>query len=750
MKYLPSTYILLLLSVICCTPPRGVNENPLDYVDPFICTEGDNGMLYPGPAMPFGMVHLSPETEGDSHVGYYYEDEYIEGFSHTRIAGAGSQGKGGGLLIKPGIGLFTNQIEKFREKLIKSTEEATPGYYRVKLESGIDVELTTSDHVGFHRYTFPRDQRKDRYVVVELSHSYVGMLDAEIQIRSETEITGFFKSLHNRGGGYHKLYFAIISDQPFESFTSWEGDNYGKVNQRQGKQIGVWLQYPENGKDQVCLKVGLSTVNEELAYAEAQNEIKGWDFDQARKLCAGQWEKMLRKVEVIGGSEEFKTIFYTHLYHSYLVPHLSSSSNGDYRPLNQPGMVLNTKETAPGFKYYSTWSLWDDFRKYSLVSLLEPSCTKNIARSLVDYYRHKDKEGRDGKYSPTPHIRMEFNSTVVMDAWNKGIRDFDMKAAYEGIKEYALNAKGERISDQLEQFYHAYVAMLMAKALEKKEDEEMFHQIALGYRNVWCATQKDREGIVRGFFTPEGKEVDDVEDFEKYVYEGHLWHYRWFVLHDVEGLAQLRGSKDQLADDLEYFFEKDMFMMVNEPDIHAPFMFNYLGKPWLTQKWARTFTTKEVTQLYHNHGLYETPFVSRIFRADTKGYIETMDDDAGAMASWFVMSAMGLFPSDPAMPYYLIGSPIFPEYRIHLDNGNTFIVKANSVSENNYYIQSATLNGVEFDQCWVSYDTIMKGGVLEFEMGDVPNENWGNSENIPFGIKDGFSLQSICDDGGSN
>ena len=399
-------------------------------------------------------------------------------------------------------------------------------------------------------------------------------------------------------------------------------------------------------------------------------------------------------------------------------------------------MVLNTKETAPDFKYYSTWSLWDDFRKYSLVSLLEPSYTRNIVRSLVDYYAHKNKEGRDAKYSPTPHIRMEFNSAVVMDAWNKGIRDFDADIAYEGIKEYALNAGGERISEQLEQFYHAYVAMLMAKELGKEEDAEMFRIKALGYRNVWCATQKDRKETIRGFFTPEGKEVEDVEDFGKHVYEGHLWHYRWFVLHDVEGLALLRGSKEQLADDLEYFFENDLFMMVNEPDIHAPFLFNYLGKPWLTQKWARTFTTKEVTQLYHNHGLYETPVVSRIFRADTKGYIETMDDDAGAMASWFVMSAMGLFPSDPAMPYYLIGSPIFPEYRIHLENGKVFTVKANNVSEDNFYVQSATLNGVEFDQCWISYDTIMLGGVLEFKMGNVPNKQWGKSGNIPSGMKE--------------
>jgi putative alpha-1,2-mannosidase len=735
-KSLLHLFLIMTLCLSCQKPTNNEPFNPTAYVNLFICTEGDNGMLYPGPAMPFGLVHLSPETEGDSHVGYYYENDSIEGFSHTRIAGAGSQGKGGGLLIKPGIGLFTNKIKEFSEPLIKSTEEASPGYYKVKLASGVTVELTTSDHVGFHRYTFPRDRKKDRYIVVDLSHSYVGMLDARLEIRSEIEIAGYFKSLHNRGGGYHTLYFTIISDQPFASFTSWDGDDCGEVKERQGNQTGVWLSYPEDGKDQVFLKVGLSTVDENLARAEALNEIKGWNFDQARESCADRWEKMLRKVEVVDGSDELKTIFYTHLYHSYLVPHLSSASTGEYRPLNQPGLILQTKDSAPDFNYYSTWSLWDDFRKYSLVSLLEPSYTKNIVRSLVDVYANKDKEGRDPKYSPTPHIRMEFNSTVIMDAWNKGIREFDSAIAYKGMKEYALQEDGKRISDQLEQFYHAYVAMLMAKELGKEEDADLFYEKAMGYKRVWCPMQKDREGTVRGFFTPEGKEVDDVEDFEKHVYEGHLWHYRWFVLHDVEGLAQLRGSKELLADDLEYFFEKDLFMIVNEPDLHAPYLFNYLDKPWLTQKWARRFTTKEVTQLYHNHGLYETPVVSRIFRADTKGYIETMDDDAGAMASWFVMSAMGLFPLDPALPYYLIGSPIFPEYRIHLDNGKHFTVKANNVSEDNFYIQSATLNGEEFDQCWIAYDTIMAGGVLEFEMGNRPNKEWGKSVDIPSGMSE--------------
>ncbi len=182
-------YFILFAGLLSCsrTADRPVFD-PLRYVDPFICTEGDNGQLYPGASYPFGMVQLSPETEGNSHVGYYYEDEYIEGFSHLRIAGGGSKGKGGGLLIKPGIGIFSNKISEFREKYIKAEEEASAGYYKTVLESGVQVELTVSERAGFHRYTFPEANTENRYVVVELSHSYVGMLDASLHVKSDISI----------------------------------------------------------------------------------------------------------------------------------------------------------------------------------------------------------------------------------------------------------------------------------------------------------------------------------------------------------------------------------------------------------------------------------------------------------------------------------------------------------------------------------------------------------------------------------
>lgn len=426
--------LFFLISLFgACSPANTTKQiekkDPLKYVNPFICTKGDNGQLYPGATYPFGSVHLSPETEGDSHVGYYYEDKFIEGFSHLRIGGAGSNEKGGGILVKPGIGKFTSEIDEFREKYDKSSEAAFPGYYTATLESGVKAELTVSERVGFHRYTSPENKKKDRYIVLELSHSYVGMLDAHLDVKNNHQITGMIKATHNSIGSYHKLYFALVADSPFSSYTSWSGEEIGEIPVRDGNKIGVWLNFPEDGKNVVNLKVGLSPVSEEQALIEATTEIPHFDFDKTFQKTATVWRDKLSKLEVHGGSGGFDTL----LYHSYLVPNIATASNGDYRAANQPDSLFNTKNSAPDFTCYCTWSLWDDFRKNSLVFLLEPETFKNISRSLVDFCKHRD--GGDPKYWPTPNIRMEFTSAVIMDAYNKGLSDFDTEAAFKGMKE---------------------------------------------------------------------------------------------------------------------------------------------------------------------------------------------------------------------------------------------------------------------------------------------------------------------------
>jgi putative alpha-1,2-mannosidase len=204
-----------------------------------------------------------------------------------------------------------------------------------------------------------------------------------------------------------------------------------------------------------------------------------------------------------------------------------------------------------------------------------------------------------------------------------------------------------------------------------------------------------------------------------------LWHYRWNVQFDIQGLINLRGSREAQADDLEYFFNQNLYMHLNQSDVQLPFLFNYLGRPWLTQKWARKYTTKEATHLFHNHGFFDEPVVRPSYLPQPKGFLPTMDDDFGQNSSWFVQSAIGLFPAIPGEQYYFIGSPIFPEINISLENGNIFSIKANNVSEDNFYIKNAKLNGNPLNIAWISHSDIAEGGVLELEMDSVPNYKWG-------------------------
>lgn len=257
------------------------------------------------------------------------------------------------------------------------------------------------------------------------------------------------------------------------------------------------------------------------------------------------------------------------------------------------------------------------------------------------------------------------------------------------------------------------------------EDVEKYGSLALKYQDHWNPDQEDNEGNKRGFFTFNAEDVDDVNGIDRHAYEGNLWHYRWNVPFDVQGMVHLGGSREAQLEDLAYFFDQNLYMHLNQTDIQLPFLFNFLGKPWLTQKWARKYTTKEAVHLFHNHGFFEEPVVRPAYLPRPAGFLPTMDDDLGNMSSWFVQSAMGLFPAIPGESFYFIGSPVFPEIRIALENGRSFIINARNVSEDNFYIKSARLNGKPLKKCWLTHSDISGGGILELEMDSVPNKTWG-------------------------
>ncbi|MBB3109647.1 putative alpha-1,2-mannosidase [Paenibacillus phyllosphaerae] len=704
------------------------NLAPIDYVDPFINTLGDNGQTNPGPSTPFGLVSLGPDSEGGAFSGYYYENKYLKGFSHLRFSGVGCSGAGGNILMMPQTRDFTNNVADYKQKYDKLSEQASAGFYGVTLASGVGVQLTASDNVGFHKYTFPNAENTGS-VLVDLSNSYAGMVDANLSVVGTNEITGMIKSQNVCGHGYYTIYYSIQFDHNFDSYTSWQNDSVGAAAQRAGTKSGVWLNFNTKDNKTVQAKVGLSTISVQQAQAE-RGEYADWDFEARHTEARAAWSNALNKVEITDADETNKRVFYTQMYHSYLSPKNVTSSAGTFKAGRDENTIRQASELGEDFEYYNGWTTWDDFRKYPLFSLLEPQRYNNMVKSLVDLYgtRGSYTQWGDG-YWPSPTVRNEFNGAVILDAYAKGFQDFDVHKALKGMAVDADNfaiSDGE-ISGKLEKYNSASFPMKLAQLIGDEATYEKYKNLALSYKQLWNPNQVDEKGVKTGFFTPNGTTVGagDILAVDRYAYQGNLWQYRWSVPQDINGLAELMGGKTEMAKQLQHFFAIDEYMAVNEEDLFAPYLFNYLGYPYLTQYYAREYTTEVVTQKYHNHGAYAYPIQSRIYRDDPEGYLPSMDDDAGGMSSWYVYSALGLFPGNPGEAHFLIGSPIFSEVKLHMGSGKTLTIKADNVSSENRFIQSAKLNGGDFDQAWISYEDLMAGGTLEFQMDSTPNTNWG-------------------------
>jgi predicted alpha-1,2-mannosidase len=413
-----------------------INLAPVDYVDPFINTLGDNGQTNPGATTPFGLVALGPDSDGGAFSGYYYQNKYLKGFSHLRFSGVGCSGAGGNFLMMPETRSFTKNSNEYKQLYDKSSEQASPGYYSVELASGIGVELTTSSNVGFHRYTFPATDTGS--VLVDLSNSYAGMIDANLTVTGNNEISGMIQSKNVCGNGYYKMYYSIQFDHDFHSYTSWKGNSTGTEATRSGADTGVWVNFDTKDQKVVQAKVGLSTISVEQAKYERDHNIDGWNFDEQRAETRDVWSELLNKVEITDTDEQNKRVFYTQLYHSFLHPNNVTSSNGTFKAGRDENTIRNTAEFGEDFEYYNGWTTWDDFRKYSLYSLLEPQKYENMVKSLVDLYETRGSYTQWGDgYWPSPTVRNEFNGAVILDAYSKGFTDFD---AYKALKGMAIDA----------------------------------------------------------------------------------------------------------------------------------------------------------------------------------------------------------------------------------------------------------------------------------------------------------------------
>lgn len=740
--------MLLFVSAVSC---NRVEKKAIDYVNPFIGTEGDHGQMFPGAALPFGMVKLSPDTypsgfNQKAHSGFNYGDDRIMGFSHVRLGGEGCEGAGGNILVLPTIGKKEFNPVKYEAGYEKSSQVARPGYYKVRLkEPAIECELTVTPHAGFHRYTFP--PANNSRILMDLGCAFTEIRGASIRIIGKDEVEGYVEAGHMcHSEENYKIYFSARLNRRFESFAVWDGMKFTDQTSAAGTQIGAVLNFETKPKEVILLKVGISTIDCQDAKRNRDSEIPDWDFDNVRQQAQSSWQAKLDRIEVMG-SEEYKQIFYTALYHSYLMPANITSVDGRFRGTDDQISVANN------YTHYDSWSIWDTFRtKYPLLTLTEPDIVRDCIQSFIHFYEH------DYIVDPFPTVRREHMLSIIADAYTKGIREYDIQSAYQGMRKDALELRQQfgnsaagvkkmMAEEQLKAIFQQYDACeffprkpdltqeisydnwcvaQIARELGKTDDYNELIRRANFFKNVWDPQvrffrAKDEDGNWLEFSDP--KSLD-----EKYIYEASGWQWRWFVPHDIEGLINLIGGKEKFIEELDQFFTEHLYNQGNEQDIHAPFLFNIAGAPWLTQKWVHTILTKPMKQLYGSHKLYDKPVVRRIFQATPDGYLPEMDDDCGTMSSWYVLSAMGLFQVCPSLPVYQLSTPIFEKTTIRLSDifsGKDFQITTHNLSKENYYIQSARLNGKAYNRSWISYQDIVAGGVLEYELGPEPNKNWG-------------------------
>ncbi len=732
-KYFP-LFLLLLLFLDACKPKPPISSvqkdrQLIDYVNPFIGT-GGHGHTYPGATMPFGMMQLSPDTRldgWDGCSGYHYSDNEIFGFSHTHLSGTGVSDYGDILLMPTNKVVFNNGAdgkEGYKSKFSHDKEIAEPGYYKVHLEdTNIDVELTVSERSGIQKYQFADGSKQ--VIILDLEHRDE-VLDSKLTINSKTEISGhrFSKAWATE----QKLFFDMLFSKPFTKVTFLDGKT-------SGKKVKAAFEFDNTTGNEINVTVGISPVDEEGAIHNWQLEIGNKPFEQVKKEAQEIWEDQLEKIVIEGDSFDYKTNFYTSMYHTMIAPNLYQDVDGRYR-----GMDLKIHETKD-FEYYTVFSLWDTYRAaHPLYTIIEQDRTNDFINTFLTKYD-------EGGIMPIWDLSACYTGCmigyhavpVIADAYLKGIRGYDVDKAFEAMKHSATRDKlgldsykkfgfipvekeSESVSKTLEYAYDDWTIAQMAKSLGNDNDYKIYLERAQNYKNVFDPSSLFMRGRFRNtWFAP----FDPYEVNFNYT-EANSWQYSFYVPQDVSGFIKLLGGKDKLEGQLDKLFvaenntsgrqQVDITGLIgqyahgNEPSHHMAYLYNFVNKPHKTQEKVRQI----LTELYTN-----TP-------DGISG-----NEDCGQMSAWYILSSLGFYSVTPASNQYIIGSPLFKRASINLESGKTFTIVADAVSDKNKYIKSVQLNGKNHPYSYINHKDIVAGGSLVFEMTDQPTL-WGTDDkHIP-------------------
>ena len=714
---------LLMLSAVPAMAAGGCSHGSkfTDYVNPWIGT-GGHGHVFLGANVPFGLVQLGPTEHNqgwDWCSGYHISDSVLVGFGHTHLSGTGI-GDLGDIGFLPVSHCCATEV-----KFSHANETVRPGYYAIRLQDpNVFVELTATQHVGFHRYTFGADMNKAMLRIdLKQGIGWDNWRKSEIKLENPTMVTGFRQSVGWARNQY--VYFAAEFSTPVT------------IKKQVGDSIMVLT--IADVSQPVMVKCALSAVSVEDAKANLKAELPGWNFRETVAEADKAWNDELGKITVDTEDDEVRTIFYTALFHTMTAPSVFSDVTGNYRG-------ADGKVYKGDFTNYTTFSLWDTYRAaHPLMTLIHPEKQKDMAETFLHIFEQQGK-------LPVWHLMGNETDCMVgnpgavalADMVLKGFVD-DKEAAFRAMKTSAM--LDERSMDLLKQYgYLPYdkdstfqtvakgleyaladdCIAKVAKLLGKKDDYKYFYNRSRGYKHYFDPKTKfmrgrGSDGSFHEPFNP-FKSVHTADDYT----EGNAWQYTWLVPHDVHGLASLFGSEQRFIEKLDSLFivsgdmgaeaSPDISGLIgsyahgNEPSHHIIYMYNYMGQPWKAAKLLRQ-TMKE---MYFN---------------DYDGL--SGNEDVGQMSAWYVLSSVGLYQVEPAGGKYIIGSPLFDEAQINVGNGRTFTIRARNNSQENIYVQSAKLNGKPYSKTYLMFQDIVRGGTLELEMGSEPSA-WGTqTKNRP-------------------
>lgn len=755
---------IIAASLLFAGLTANAQQDLVKYVKPIIGTQ-KMGHTFPGATVPFGAVQLSPETDTLSYelngkynsdvykycAGYKYEDKTIVGFSHTHFSGTGHSDLGdflimptqGKLQLNPGTSNDTKS--GYRSAYSHANETVEAGYYKVKLDDdNITAELTATNRVGMHQYTFPKSD--ESHIILDLMAGIYNYDDKNVwtyvRVVNDTLVTGYRQT--NGWARTRTVYFAMSFSKPFKSYGQKNYDEaqvyrgfWRKFDQTKnfpeiaGKKIRMYFNFNTNEQEKVKIKFALSPVSQANALENMKAEAPGWDFNQIKQSAQSNWNKELSKIK-IDASNDDKINFYTAMYHAFINPTTYTDVNGQYKGLDQ------NVHTADGFTNYTTFSLWDTYRAlHPFFNIMQPSRNNDVVKSMMAHYDQSALKMLPiwSHYANDNWCMSGYHSvSVLADAIIKGVYTGDAQKAleacvttanhrnYEGIGDYIdlgyipAERSGTSVSNTLEYAYDDWCIAQIAKKLGKEDVYNTF----LKRSGNWVNNFDKSIGFMRpkmadGTFK---KEFDAMSTHAQGFIEGNTWNYSFFVPHDPNGMIAQMGGKKKVGlrlDSLftmhlpdEFFAETEDitregiiggYVHGNEPAHHVAYLYNWIDQPWKTQQRVRMILKMQ-------------------YKATPDGL--GGNDDCGQMSAWYMFSSLGFYPVSPGSEEYSLGSPAVKNAVLTLENGKTFTVEAINQSDKNVYVSKVLLNGQPITNHTIKHGDIMNGGKLTFYMTGKP------------------------------